>query len=84
MTYFPNIPDIPQYLEVQKVNRGELFNQVLNATDEDKLIILKMIFEDLKLANMTNAGKYFGTTPNGVRKTKKTIKLDGKEFTRLT
>ena len=84
MTYFPNIPDITQEPEVHKVNRGEMFNQVLNATDEDKLIILKMVFNDLKLANMTNAGKYFGTTPNGVRKTKETIKLDGKEFTRLT
>ena len=51
-----------------------MFNQVLNATNEDKLIMLKMIFNDLNLANMTNAGKYFGTTPNGVRKTKRNYK----------
>ena len=84
MAFFPDFPDIPQESEVQKVNRGELFDQVLNATDEDKLIMLKMLFNDLNMSNMTNASKHFGTTPNGVRKTKETIKLDGKEFTQLT
>lgn len=84
MAFFPNFPDIPQDTEVHKVNRGELFDQVLNATDEDKLIMLKMLFNDLNMANMTNASKHFGTTPNGLRKTKETIKLDGKEFTQLT
>ena len=84
MDFLPDSPDIPQDPEVQKVNRGELFDQVLNATDEDKLIMLKMLFNDLNMANMTNASKHFGTTTNGVRKTKETIKLDGKEFTQLT
>jgi hypothetical protein len=83
MDFLPNIIYIPPESEVQKVNRGELFSQVLNATDKDKLIMLKMIFDDLNMGNIINASKYFGTTPNGVRKTKDTIKLDKKEFTRL-
>jgi hypothetical protein len=66
------------------VNRSELFDIVLNAHDNDKILILKMLFKDLNFGNMTKAKDFYGLkSTNGVRKTKETIKLDGKEFTRL-
>ena len=79
----PDFIDLPQEEEVHKMNRGALFEQVLVAEDLDKLLIVKMLFNDLKLTNMVKAGEFFNISPNGVRKTKKTLWLGGKEFTQL-
>ena len=80
---FPDFPELPEDSQVHKMNRRELFEQIIIAEDDTKILILKIVFDDLKMGNMITASKFFDMSPNGIRKIKETTKLDGKEFTRL-
>ena len=79
----PDFPELPEDLQVHKMNLRDLFEQILIADYDTKILILKIVFDDLKMGNMITASKFFDMSPNGIRKVKETVKLDGKEFTRL-
>ena len=56
---FPEYHNLPEDFKVHKMNRRDLFEQILIADDETKTLILKIVFDDLKMGNVITASKFF-------------------------
>ena len=83
MKYSKDNNDLKNNNQVTKVNQYNLFNDIVNSPNEDKIRILKFIFADLNLLTIKQASDKLGLTPNGVRKTREIIDLAGKKFVKL-
>ena len=83
MDDLPDFIDLPQNLEVPKVNQNKLLEDALNSTEEEQLRLLKILFNDLDLLTIKQASDKLGITPNGVRSTRKIIELGGKKYVKL-
>ena len=65
----PEYHDLPEEKTVRKLNKRDLIEQVLLADDEDKALMLRIIFNDLQMDNMVKAGAFFGFSENWVKQT---------------
>ena len=69
--------------EVQKLQRYDIFELLLNSDKEDQILMLKMLVNELQLTNIVEAKELLNKSYNGVKNHCETIQIGKKTFSIL-